>query len=187
MRDRKKAASRQDPNLLAWVTLMAALVAAVGSIWASTVATNSAHTEASITRRSDAYVTYLGDLAKFNEFLWTNSAWAGRGAPAARPADLTAFWDTASQLQANLESDYLRATIATNGGQLQQELAGIRISHQAIWLEFKCKAAIQEACPKDEKFAPATNSAIAASLTEWSTTTERAKTSFVDLAKVDLR
>lgn len=165
----------------AWVAAVAAVAAAAVGLWGVGLTNGNAHTEASLERRAEAYAGYLGHLAEFGEFIWAASAWSGDGAPSPQPADLTQFWGTAQQLQADLEASYLRASMATTSSESIQIIDGLRADQQAAFLAFKCGAELQRSgC---EPNAAMTHEQLTARLSEWGAKLEKAKRDLVAEAR----
>lgn len=169
------------------VPIVSAVVGALVAISTVTITVQNQHNEAAIDRRSQAYATYLGEIADFSKFAWAASAWAGTGAPAKAPSNLDGFWKNAQTLQVRLESDYYKALLVTRDpkdGEIGRQLERIRDLQQGVFLDFKCGADLQEVCPGRKR--SMTNAEIRNLLLTWSSKFESARVAFTDSASKEL-
>ncbi|MFC6706777.1 hypothetical protein [Flexivirga alba] len=136
----------------AWIALAAvlggALIGVGGSLLATRNTNNATHTEAANARRSAAYSAYLGELAKFNEMVYSAASFSGTNKPQNSPdatAGRKAFWPVATQSAENLQSDYVAAMLATapSNKDATAVLTDISNGEQGEFKHFKCAANLQ--------------------------------------------
>ncbi len=168
----------------AWIAAAAAIVAAAAGVMGVAFTNSQSHTEAALDRRAAAYADYLGGLAEFNELMWSASAWSGDEAPSLVPEDNSKFWASAQQLQSELETSYVRASLATTDQRALERLNALRTDQQAAFLQYKCGAGLQQdGCGSTVTMAHAQ---IVEGLTKWSAKLEEAKQALLAYARTAL-
>ena len=138
------------------LTAMAAVVGLFTALWIgySSNETSKAATEMSKANevrdtRTAAYAGFMGSLAAFDEFVWTNLHSMGSGEGVQALSDEAAFFERAGELQSEIESAYWLAKVVAADEETRKALTTLRTIQGDVLLKFKCMGGVQiDQCPE---------------------------------------